>query len=418
MREPKAQAAFFGKDDPRNAIIPMMRDPTSRAEIPGTLVAMLYVAQVTPPDAPLHLVLEDDLPLTFLFEKLAVWEDKGWIDVPFKTLLIPLVGTLRHRCAATTLRKAVKETDRRAMGVARDLASSDPPQGFQPTPAPSMDGYPHLAVSGVRLQVLTQALAYRGIRLQREPQRRRRTEQNIDAARTHLESNQPAIPDDTLWKSQRNPDFSRPFAVLLWKSMHDALRCGSYWLNITGYEYRATCSYCGATEDLSHILWHCPATGQSAIWAIVSMLWTGKGLKWSGLSKAELHTLGLTVWKDNKGRVRTGATRLWRILVSEATHLIWKLRCERVIGHADYDGWDHDETYVRNRLYTALNRRLSHDVEATRKRYADLAIPKQTVLDTWSGLLHDELALPLDWTTCTGFLVGSAIRILRDTDPG
>ncbi|KAJ7690182.1 hypothetical protein B0H17DRAFT_840783, partial [Mycena rosella] len=38
--------------------------------------------------------------------------------------------------------------------------------------------------------------------------------------------------------------------------------------------------------------------------------------------------------------------------------------------------------------------------------YGPLAFKKQLILDTWSGLLMDEDALPDDWTLTEGVLVG------------
>ncbi|KZT03820.1 uncharacterized protein LAESUDRAFT_658954, partial [Laetiporus sulphureus 93-53] len=52
----------------------------------------------------------------------------------------------------------------------------------------------------------------------------------------------------------------------------------------------------------------------------------------------------LRSFSDDEGRRRPGATRLYRILISESTYLIWNLRNERVIRHRHSDdqaAWRH-----------------------------------------------------------------------------
>ena len=58
-------------------------------------------------------------------------------------------------------------------------------------------------------------------------------------------------------------------------------------------------------------------------------------------------------WTGAKHR---GATRLLQILISEAAHLIWVLRCERVIQVKI-----HNRDEIRLRWHKAINRRLTKD---------------------------------------------------------
>ena len=51
-----------------------------------------------------------------------------------------------------------------------------------------------------------------------------------------------------------------------------------------------------------------------------------------------------------------GATRLLQILISEAAHLIWVLRCERVIQEKRHEGRE-----IVARWEKAINRRLTND---------------------------------------------------------
>ncbi|KAH9025218.1 hypothetical protein EDB85DRAFT_1984442 [Lactarius pseudohatsudake] len=59
---------------------------------------------------------------------------------------------------------------------------------------------------------------------------------------------------------------------------------------------------------------------------------------------------------------RKGATRLLQILISEAAHLIWVLRCERVI-----QGKQQNANETEARWFKAINRRLTEDKIAATK---------------------------------------------------
>ncbi|KAH9915202.1 uncharacterized protein B0H18DRAFT_1087595 [Fomitopsis serialis] len=238
---------------------------------------------------------------------------------------------------------------------------------------PSQDPDTRFELTGARLNALTQALAYRGILEHRQVETRRRTKDNLAA----------------------------DFCGFLWKIMHDGLKCGPYWSKIQGYEDRAQCSHCGSLETVQHIIFECEATGQALIWSLIRKVWEKKP---DGM-------------EDQQGPSASRSTRLWRILISEAVHLTWKLRCERVIGHAAEDGWEHQKTTVASKLRYALNHRLALDVESVQKKYGQFAIKRELVLATWNKVLWDEHALPEDWTKYKGFLVGRMPALRVDLEP-
>ncbi|KAH9928605.1 uncharacterized protein B0H18DRAFT_874579, partial [Fomitopsis serialis] len=269
-------------------------------------------------------------------------------------------------------------------------------------------------LTGAKLSSLTQAIAYRGILERRDTPNRRQTEENLATAQAHMKTSQTRC---SIWMSARHKDFSRAFAVFLWKLMHGGLKCGAYWSKIQGYEERAMCSHCGAVESIQHILFECNATGQSLIWSLARTMWEKKGMEWPSLSLADVLTLGLTAWPSQKGRVRPGATRLWRVLISEAVHTIWKLRCDRVVGHAEDEQWEHNKTFVWNKLQYTLNNRLALDVESVQRKYGGSALKRDLVLATWNKVLRDEPALPRDWTMYRGFLVGRTPALRVDLEP-
>ena len=68
---------------------------------------------------------------------------------------------------------------------------------------------------------------------------------------------------------------------------------------------------------------------------------------------------------------------------------------------------------IHNKWLKAVNVALTRDRILTNKvKYGTLAFKKQLVLNTWSGLLMNEDALPDNWTNIEGVLVG--IRPIND----
>ncbi|KAK7005497.1 hypothetical protein R3P38DRAFT_2556889 [Favolaschia claudopus] len=95
-----------------------------------------------------------------------------------------------------------------------------------------------------------------------------------------------------------------------------------------------------------------------------------------------------------------GATRLYKILITESAHLIWKLRNERVIqetGSAPL-------AKIRNRWLRAINSRLAMDCAMTdRFKWGKKALKTK---QTWKKTLKDELTLSRTWPMKSGVLVG------------
>ncbi|KAI9449941.1 hypothetical protein F5148DRAFT_987329 [Russula earlei] len=95
-----------------------------------------------------------------------------------------------------------------------------------------------------------------------------------------------------------------------------------------------------------------------------------------------------------------GAKRLLQIQISEATYLIWVLRCERCI-----QGQTHTTCKVKTRWENTINKRLTND------RITALIITQDNkfrtlVENTWEGVLLKEMDLPPDWLQNREVLVG------------
>ena len=96
-----------------------------------------------------------------------------------------------------------------------------------------------------------------------------------------------------------------------------------------------------------------------------------------------------------------GAARLLQILISESAHLIWVLRCERVIQDRPHSAGE-----IRLRWLRSINARLTDDkILATMiKRDEKTA---QKVKNTWEHVLKKQGDLPNDWIDSPEVLVGS-----------
>ncbi|KAH9910871.1 ribonuclease H-like protein, partial [Fomitopsis serialis] len=378
------------------------------------LRAALVTTRLVPLDVPLHLICGSKFLVPALTTHLASWEDSGWIGTRFAEELRALVSSLRRRCAPTYLKRAGTDSEWGSINRA-SLLLTDGAQRGDPHDS-DLEREAAFDLSGVRLALLTQKLAYAGIRATAKTEDRRRTVAGVAecmAAMAEAGFKDPRPAD--LWRSIRQRDLQRPVSDFLWKAVHSAHRIGPYWTKIPGYEDRARCAACGEEESLFHILLACRATGQSVIWELAQQVWERKKLPWEVPALAEILSIGSRFWtRPGKRTRREGASRLWRILISESAFLIWKLRCERVIAHADEDDWQHSAASVRCRWLSMINLRLHRDKAMTHRRFGRIAIPALTVLSTWNGVIHDESALPRDWTTQPQVLVGISLRIPLD----
>ncbi|KAJ7844052.1 hypothetical protein B0H13DRAFT_2239235 [Mycena leptocephala] len=151
-----------------------------------------------------------------------------------------------------------------------------------------------------------------------------------------------------IWKSVRHKDFTRQIRNFLWKTIHGAHRTGKYWLHIPECEE-----------------W------QAEVWQLAQEMWQKKHPTWLVLSMGSILGCGLASIRDDKGRKLPGATRLYRILVSESMYLIWKIRCDSVIGRG---GESLSETEIhKDRLLTD---KITYGKQAS--------VPRLLVLQTWS----------------------------------
>ncbi|KAF9073030.1 hypothetical protein BDP27DRAFT_1216478, partial [Rhodocollybia butyracea] len=268
-------------------------------------------------------------------------------------------------------------------------------------------------VTGAKLTVLTQALAYQIITKQKlatNKMERRRTTQNLERVKQSTQDRFGYRPtDEAFWTSIRHKDFSPKIRYFMWVATHDAYMVGSHWLRdgfSEEFRERAECLHCHEIENLDHILTSCGSPGQSLIWELAGNLWNRKRstVPWAPITLGDVLGCGLAVvTKANNETRLTGDTRLWRILIAESAYLIWKLRCEWVIGN---ENAQFSNAEIQNRWEAMINERLQLDCRMTHKKYERRGVSKRLVNQTWRHLLKDEDNLPDDWAGLAGVLVG------------
>ncbi|EPS99146.1 hypothetical protein FOMPIDRAFT_1125028 [Fomitopsis schrenkii] len=372
----------------------------------GAVAAALAATLAAPRDAPLHLLLESAHLSHFLFKNLRAWEDEGWAGVRGARYIAALVNQLRQRCAPTTFKVASTGEEGRQVLQARKRRDEAILAGELRTIHPVAKTA--FKLSGAKLACLTQSTAYQSIRARAAPPPRNTTVIIMAGIRTHLDSTPGEETEEAdIWRGIRHRDIRRNVSDFLWKGIHGAHRVGTFWTKIPKYEDRATCPVCDDLESMEHILLRCRAVGPDLIWSLVQDLWEKKGLTWEHLGINDVWAIGPRS-QSIAGAAKTPkcVARLWRILISESAHLIWKLRCDRVIANGDADGWQHTSESVSAQWEAAVNARLRQDAAGTSRKYGRLALKKDLVLATWRGTLKDERTLPDDWTKVHRVLVG------------
>jgi hypothetical protein len=190
---------------------------------------------------------------------------------------------------------------------------------------------------------------------------------------------------------------------------------GHFWSNIPGYEPRGQCSTCQTTETMDHILTSCAAEPVNVVWSLARETWPYPPEQWPEINLGiilgcgSLSTPEATNVEGNRDQTQaqtngTGRNRLLQILVSESVHLIWVLRCDRVINDRSHTAAEIQSCWIR-----AINIRLTDDkVIATKIKQDKISI--DLVKQTWEKVLQKNTTLPHDWVNNREVLVGRRVR--------
>ncbi|KAJ7030493.1 hypothetical protein C8F04DRAFT_1211681 [Mycena alexandri] len=342
----------------------------------GVAAAMLYAIQNSPREVSLHFTLDSKRILHALTKGLQEYEDKGWLNVDDSSLLRAISAALRGRGTRCTLREA-GEQDRWNMSKANEQARLGLDDG-----APTVlntDIPEAYKLDGIKLSSGSQSMFYKAIKAERHKPERMKTTIMLDITRHAARDLSGKTPTDgDIWRSIRNPDISRTTRDFMWRCMHQAYKIGPYWTNIPNFEHWGICRHCQVEEEtMEHILIECNAPGQETLWNLAQRLWEMKGFQWPEMTHGRILACGLVDVQNSAGKSDKGANRLFRILISETAHLIWKIRCTRT-----------------DALLTDT------------RKYDKRALKIRTVQDTWNGVLKNPENLPEIWVRQSGFLVG------------
>lgn len=372
----------------------------------GEAAAVLIATQNIPNVYPLLIKSDSESTINALTENLEEMEDRGWIGIANRELLKATVAKMRKRAAPV----ALEWVKGHAGIIGNEKADGQAGRGANdPTPtALDLNIDPDFNLTGARIASLTQALAYAGIREKKVPQPRPKTTAMITKIQAAMQSegyNTPTEP--AIWRAIRHKDITRKISDFMWLTLHDAHRVGSFWLKIPNHEDRAVCPLCEELEDMEHILLKCKAKCVRTIWEEAEILWTKTGKKWPTLNMGTVTTPALIDFKETGRKTSdAGANRLYRIIISETAHLLWRLRCERRIAREDKEEKQHSEEEARNMWRALIKQRIELDKGMTNKSLSKKALKESVVYDTWSRILRDDTNLPDGWATAKGVLVG------------
>lgn len=404
---------WFGTGDLRNEGSRVPYDAQSNQT--GEIYAVTMAARAVAPFAPLHLVSDSKYVVDGLTAYLPAWERRGWIGVANAEAFCDAVATLRARSALTTLRWVKGHSDVLGNEGADKLAKAGANMHplFRPMYLPQFK----FLRNGAALAGLSQSLAYAGVKRAVPAQTRKQTQRNLDALGEALQAMCGSRPlAGSVWTKLRKDPVSKTVRDFMWKALHGAHRVGLYWKHIPGYEARAVCGVCEVEDSMAHILTECCAPGQSLIWCVAKALLRTKGVPMPAVSLGMAMGAHMFVVSKENGDVEAGKSRAAQIILTEAVHMIWALRCERVIGWEATPERRHSEREILNRFGGKLNKRVQMDQGATNVRvHKKKALGRVKVLSTWRGLLRAESEIPEDWLHLTGILVGiPSLAELRD----
>src|ERR1700679_106567 len=168
--------------------------------------------------------------------------------------------------------------------------------------------------------------------------------------------------NETIWKSLRKNVLRTRVKQFLYKTMHQAYMIGAIWRHIPGYEHRHLCITCNAEDSMQHILTECNALTRRKVWKLAQRTWPHAPEFWPNINLGTILGTGaltlpercpnqIQVNHDLRPSPKSKATlHLLQIIIFEAAHLVWVLRCERVIQEKTID-----EQGIRTRWHRVIN---------------------------------------------------------------
>ncbi|KAJ7620573.1 RnaseH-domain-containing protein [Mycena polygramma] len=371
--------------------IPRALGPSNQV---GEIIAIKEAIEKAPPDAPLKIYSDSKYAIDGLTKNLQRWQDEGFQTVANGDLFALIVAKMRERKAPTEF-VWVKGHSGIAGNEAADRLAGEGSLAAQESDI-DVTAFASLILPGAKLTAMTQSKAYKIIRKLKMDKKTVRDLIDRQATKAHMSIAKEAAagpdggcpPARKIWRSTFDKDISRSIRFFLWMLIHNGYKVGKYWDHVNNNQHRGRCTRCGVHESMEHILTKCDEPGQKEIWDLASEMWrmkTGKDLR---PTIGQIMAGGVTNCGD------PGKTRLYKILITESAHLIWRFRNERVIQQTG----PAPMAKIRNRWLKIINNRLAIDCAMTNKfKYEKKALKVWLVKSTWKKTLKDEHALASDW---------------------
>jgi hypothetical protein len=402
------------------------RIPGSIGPTGGAALAIRKASGLAQPNKALLIQTTDKRIIEALTTKRRALEDTGFINETERTQVQDTIADLLLRNNVTAFQLHHKNRTHHSRKMPEMLSDTiqkakraikeNQIKGLEQMNLPPIIPLP--TTQSAKLKSITQSLAYRGIRNKKEMnlEERRRTKRNIKTAQSEAHRCFGTTPKEkTIWKGTRHRDFSMSTRNFLWKITHDAFQIGSQWLRDSysnEYRRRAYCSWDNdEIESLDHILQDCSAPGQKLIWKLAKKLWETNSRRnaWKQPSTGLVIACGTaTFGRPRESQRANGEDRLFRILIAESAHLIWKIRCNRVINNENRGD---SNKKVLNRWLRVMNDRMKLDLRLTHKRYGKKGIPLQLAQDTWGKVVTDNSKPIKTWVINSEGLVSIGLEL-------
>ena len=369
----------------------------------GEIVAVVAALEKTPNFVPLKIKTDSKYVIEGLTKHLTNWENQGWIGIKNKKWFKRAAYLLRRRTAKTKFQWVKGHNgelgNERSDALAKEGTTKDTVDEI------ALEIPERFDLQGAKLAKITQAIAYKGIQESQKTPCRKTTIRNLEKIRGDIaDQSGPQETNEAIWTHIRRNPIRTKIQQFFYKTIHGTQKVGRYWLKIPDFEERCFCRFCGADESMDHILTSCEHPMRLKIWEKAKELWPHSEDTWPRISLGTIigcNTFNIETLqkrKDRNGQERLikvrdpGATRLLKIIISEAAYLTWTMRCERTIQERE-----RTEREVESVWLKTINRRLAEDRNvATKISRKESYI--NMVRETWDRALYKRHRdLPEDW---------------------
>src|SRR6266852_1734739 len=112
---------------------------------------------------------------------------------------------------------------------------------------------------------------------------------------------------------------------------------GQAWKDVRGCQQRQTCRICNTEDSMEHILTECASPARRKIWELAQRTSPHDPEQWPNITLGTI--LGVGCLTLPRGQLeqnddaltphkKRASLQLLQIILSEAAHLVWVLRCE------------------------------------------------------------------------------------------